>query len=68
MAWKKFIGLQCRASNGNWGFDRWMRVVANQFKVFIFEIVYVFHGWIEFHLRQRARLALKLQAGLFDVI
>jgi len=29
--------------NRDWRFDRWMRIVADQFEVFEFEVVDVFH-------------------------
>jgi hypothetical protein len=35
-------------------FDRWMRVVADQFEIFEFEIVNVFYRGIQFHPWQRS--------------
>ena len=45
-----------------------MRVVAHQLKILELEVVDVLHRRIEFHLRQRARLARELQFRLLEVI
>ena len=45
-----------------------MRVVADQFKILELEIVDVFHRRIQFHLRQRTRLARELQLRLFEMV
>ena len=45
-----------------------MRVVTGQFKILELEMVDVFHRRIQFHLRQRTRLARQLQLCLFEVV
>src|ERR1035441_2589849 len=48
--------------------DGRIRVVADDFKILVFEIVNVLHRRIQFNLRQWARLARQLQLSLLDVI
>ena len=45
-----------------------MRVVTDQLKILELEIVDVLHRRIQFHLRQRTRLARQLQLRLLDVV
>jgi hypothetical protein len=45
-----------------------MGIVANQFKILELEFVDFFHRRIQFHLRQRTRLARELQLRLLDVV
>lgn len=59
------LGLQL---NRNRRLNARMRVVADEFKILVFEVVDVFHRGIDFHLRQRARLAGELEFGLFQMI
>ena len=49
-------------------FDGRVRIVADQFKILELEVVYVFHRRIQFHLRQRTRLARELQLRLLKMI
>ncbi len=45
-----------------------MRVVVHQFKILELEVADVFHRRVQFHLRQRTRLARELQFRLLDVV
>lgn len=45
-----------------------MRIVADQFEIFEFEIVNVLHRRVQLHRRQRPGFAGQLQPGLIDVI
>ena len=52
----------------HWRFDVRVRVVVLQFEVFKAEIEQVSHFGVEPHLRQGARLAGELEAGLLEVV
>src|SRR5437667_8507019 len=55
------------ALHRDWRFDRWVRVVAHEFEIFEFEIVNVFHCWIQFHPWQRPTIAGKLLASFLEM-
>jgi len=48
--------------------DRWMRIVADEFEIFEFEIVDIFDCRIQLHSRQRSKIAWKLLVRLLDVV
>ena len=50
------------------GFDRWMRVVTDQLKIFELEIPNVLDGGVQFHPRQRPKIASQLFVRLLEVI
>ena len=54
--------------NGDRCFDRWVRLVSDEFEISEAEIVDVFDGLIQFQLRQRPAIARKLLACLVKVI
>jgi hypothetical protein len=45
-----------------------MRIVIHQFKILEFKVADAFHRRIQFHLRQRTRLARELQLRLLDMV
>src|SRR5262245_50665371 len=45
-----------------------MGIVADEFEVFVLEVVDIFDGGIEVHLGQLARLAGELGFGLFEMV
>lgn len=48
--------------------NMWMRVVVHQFEVFELEVIDTLHIRINFHLRQCAWFAAKLQFDLIQVV
>ena len=56
------------ALNRDGGFDRWMRVVTDQLKIFELEIPNVPDGGVQFHSRQRPKITSQLFARLLEVI
>src|SRR5213080_3443046 len=55
-------------SHCNRRFDGGVRVVAVQFEILVVKFVNVLHRRVEFHSRQRTRLARELQLRLVDVV
>ena len=50
------------------GFDRWMRVVTDQLKIFELEIPNVLDGRVQFYPRQRPKIASQLFVRLLEMI
>ena len=69
---RDFFGIARRSarstSYGNGRLDRGMRIVIRQGEIFETEIVNIFHGRIELHLRKRTEIAGELGARLFEMI
>ena len=49
-------------------FDRWVRVVTEEFEIFEPEILDVFDRRIQFHPRQRPEISRELFARLFEMV
>src|SRR4029450_8535746 len=56
------------ALNRDGGFDRWMRVVTDQLKIFELKIPNVLDGGVQFHPRQRSTITRQLFVRLLEVI
>src|SRR4029453_17472575 len=56
------------ALNRDGGFDRWMRAVTDQLKIFELEIPNVLDGGVQFHPRQRPTITRQLFVRLLEVI
>ena len=54
--------------NRDGGFDRWMRFVTDQLKIFELEIPNVPDCGVQFHSRQRPKIASQLFVRLLEVI
>ena len=54
--------------NRDGGFDRWMRFVTDQLKIFELEIPNVLDGGVQFHPRQRPKITRQLFVRLLEVI
>src|SRR5207253_10144072 len=48
--------------------DRWMRIVADKFEIFEFEIVNAFDCWVQFHPWQRPTITRKLFASFVEMV
>ena len=55
------------ALHRDWRFDGWVRVVADEFEVFEFEVINVFDCWIQFHSWQRPTIPGKLLASFLEM-
>src|SRR6266567_1454983 len=54
--------------HGNGGFDRWMRVVADEIEIFELEIIDVFDARVQPHAWQRSAITRKLFMRLIEMI